>query len=142
MQYALNVAEGSGALRRIRLATVDPSYGDALQKPVPSLDRTAAAGSMASLRQAKARTILWVADLAACSAAGSRERKACCDVCGAGVRKEVRVAGVDVLIFWYRNEIFAIEARCGAPWVHPLLLRVYPASVSVGTVSHGAPNDC
>lgn len=29
--------------------------------------------------------------------------------------------GVDVLIFWYRNEIFAIEARCGtARHEHPL----------------------
>jgi nitrite reductase/ring-hydroxylating ferredoxin subunit len=31
-----------------------------------------------------------------------------------GVRKEVRVDGVDVLLFWYRNEIFAIEARSPA----------------------------
>ena len=30
----------------------------------------------------------------------------------AGVRKEVRVQGKSVLIFWYRNEIYAIEARC------------------------------
>lgn len=31
-----------------------------------------------------------------------------------GVRKEVRVGGVDVLIFWYRNEIFAIESKSPA----------------------------
>lgn len=30
---------------------------------------------------------------------------------GAGVRKEVRVQGKSVLLFWYRNEIYAIEAR-------------------------------
>ena len=29
----------------------------------------------------------------------------------AGTRKEVRVEGVDVLLFWYRNQIYAIEAR-------------------------------
>lgn len=29
----------------------------------------------------------------------------------AGVRKEVKVQGVGVLIFWYRNELYAIEAR-------------------------------
>ena len=28
-----------------------------------------------------------------------------------GVRKEVVVEGLDILIFWYRNEIYAIEAR-------------------------------
>lgn len=28
-----------------------------------------------------------------------------------GTRKEVRVEGVDVLVFWYRNQIYAIEAR-------------------------------
>jgi len=30
----------------------------------------------------------------------------------AGVRKEVTVSGVSILLFWYRNEIYAIEARC------------------------------
>ena len=29
----------------------------------------------------------------------------------AGQRKEVTVAGVSILLFWYRNDIFAIEAR-------------------------------
>jgi nitrite reductase/ring-hydroxylating ferredoxin subunit len=29
------------------------------------------------------------------------------------VRKEVRVQGKSVLVFWYRNQIYAIEARCG-----------------------------
>ena len=29
----------------------------------------------------------------------------------AGVRKEVRVQGKSVLLFWYRNQIYAIEAR-------------------------------
>ena len=32
-----------------------------------------------------------------------------------GVRKEVRVAGKTVLLFWYRNQIYAIEARWGSP---------------------------
>jgi len=31
-----------------------------------------------------------------------------------GIRKEVRADGIDVLMFWYRNEIFAIEARSPA----------------------------
>jgi nitrite reductase/ring-hydroxylating ferredoxin subunit len=31
-----------------------------------------------------------------------------------GVRKEVRVEGKSVLIFWYRNQIYAIEARSPA----------------------------
>ncbi|EFN54367.1 hypothetical protein CHLNCDRAFT_58270 [Chlorella variabilis] len=31
-----------------------------------------------------------------------------------GVRKEVRVAGKTVLLFWYRNQIYAIEARSPA----------------------------
>eukprot|EP01025_Chloroclados_australasicus_P054092 TRINITY_DN640_c0_g1_i1.p1 TRINITY_DN640_c0_g1~~TRINITY_DN640_c0_g1_i1.p1 ORF type:complete len:310 (-),score=54.91 TRINITY_DN640_c0_g1_i1:235-1164(-) len=31
-----------------------------------------------------------------------------------GVRKEVRVDGQNVLLFWYRNDIFAIEARSPA----------------------------
>lgn len=30
---------------------------------------------------------------------------------GAGVRKEVRAEGKTVLLFWYRNQIYAIEAR-------------------------------
>ena len=34
-----------------------------------------------------------------------------------GTRKEVRVEGVDVLVFWYRNQIYAIEARW-ALWSH------------------------
>lgn len=29
----------------------------------------------------------------------------------AGVRKEARVQGKTVLLFWYRNQIYAIEAR-------------------------------
>lgn len=29
----------------------------------------------------------------------------------AGTRKEVRVDGKTVLLFWYRNQIYAIEAR-------------------------------
>ncbi len=33
--------------------------------------------------------------------------------CGpAGTRKEVRVGGVSVLLFWYRQQIYAIESRC------------------------------
>jgi hypothetical protein len=35
-----------------------------------------------------------------------------------GVRKEVRVDGVDVLLFWYRNDIYAIEARCAGAWFY------------------------
>lgn len=35
--------------------------------------------------------------------------RSCCET--AGVRKEVKVQGVGVLIFWYRNELYAIEAR-------------------------------
>jgi hypothetical protein len=31
-----------------------------------------------------------------------------------GVRKEIEVDGRDVLIFWYRNQIYAIEARSPA----------------------------
>ncbi|KAK9803651.1 hypothetical protein WJX72_008276 [[Myrmecia] bisecta] len=31
-----------------------------------------------------------------------------------GVRKEVRVQGVNALLFWYRNQIYAIEARSPA----------------------------
>lgn len=31
----------------------------------------------------------------------------------AGTRKEVRVEGKAVLLFWYRNQIYAIEARYG-----------------------------
>jgi nitrite reductase/ring-hydroxylating ferredoxin subunit len=31
-----------------------------------------------------------------------------------GVRKEVKVEGVSVLLFWYRNQIYAIEARSPA----------------------------
>lgn len=38
--------------------------------------------------------------------------KYCC--LSAGVRKEVRVEGKSVLVFWYRNQIYAIEARSPA----------------------------
>ena len=31
-----------------------------------------------------------------------------------GVRKEVRINGVSILLFWYRNQIFAIDARSPA----------------------------
>ncbi|KAL3159760.1 hypothetical protein ABBQ38_010166 [Trebouxia sp. C0009 RCD-2024] len=31
-----------------------------------------------------------------------------------GVRKEVKVQGISVLLFWYRNELYAIEARSPA----------------------------
>lgn len=34
--------------------------------------------------------------------------------CPSGVRKEVRVQGKSVLLFWYRNQIYAIEARSPA----------------------------
>ncbi len=38
--------------------------------------------------------------------------------CGAlsvpGTRKEVRVGGVGVLLFWYRSQIYAIESRCAS----------------------------
>lgn len=34
----------------------------------------------------------------------------------AGVRKEVRAEGKTVLLFWYRNQIYAIEARWGRVW--------------------------
>ena len=30
----------------------------------------------------------------------------------AGTRKEVRVGGVSLLLFWYRQQIYAIESRC------------------------------
>lgn len=35
-------------------------------------------------------------------------------VCAAGVRKEVRAEGKTVMLFWYRNQIYAIEARSPA----------------------------
>lgn len=38
----------------------------------------------------------------------------CADSCGAGVRKEFDVEGRQVLMFWYRNQIYAIEARSPA----------------------------
>lgn len=31
-----------------------------------------------------------------------------------GFRKEVRVDGIDIMLFWYRNQIYAIEARSPA----------------------------
>jgi nitrite reductase/ring-hydroxylating ferredoxin subunit len=31
----------------------------------------------------------------------------------AGYRLEVKAQGVDVLLLWYRNQIYAIEQRCG-----------------------------
>lgn len=34
--------------------------------------------------------------------------------CGVGVRKEFDVEGRQVLMFWYRNNIYAIEARSPA----------------------------
>lgn len=37
-----------------------------------------------------------------------------CGVFLTGVRKEVRVRGKSVLLFWYRNQIYAIEARSPA----------------------------
>ena len=33
----------------------------------------------------------------------------------AGTRKEVNIAGEAILLFWYRNEIYAIESRCVVP---------------------------
>ena len=32
-------------------------------------------------------------------------------VFNAGYRKQVKVDGVDVLLLWYKNKIYAIEAR-------------------------------
>ena len=37
-----------------------------------------------------------------------------CNACvPAGIRKEVTVQGIGVLIFWYRNQLYAIENRYG-----------------------------
>ena len=52
----------------------------------------------------------------------------------AGTRKEVTIAGEAVLLFWYRNEIYAIEARQGQ--LHPPAVKVSRQLTYVPAIGH------
>lgn len=42
-----------------------------------------------------------------------------------GARKEVKVQGIGVLLFWYRNELYAIEARYVNKQQHAIHVCIY-----------------